>query len=143
MCIRDSLCGLRAPIGGPDLLVDGSGPNCRRRCGGRAGWAVAADADMTGDGCVDVWMTAPGNGQAASNAGAAAVFYGPVSGALTFGNGDFRVFGEATEDAVGDAISAAGDLNGDSVADMVVGSANNDRGATSGGTVYVVFGTGL
>ena len=111
--------------------------------GDELGWAVAADADMTGDGCVDVWMTAPGNGQAASNAGAAAVFYGPVSGALTFGNGDFRVFGEATEDAVGDAISAAGDLNGDSVADMVVGSANNDRGATSGGTVYVVFGTGL
>ena len=71
------------------------------------------------------------------------MFYGPVSGALQFTNGDFRVFGEATEDAAGDAISAAGDLNGDSVADMVIGSANNDRGATSGGAVYVVFGTGL
>ena len=111
--------------------------------GDELGWSVAADADMTGDGCVDVWITAPGNDQAASNAGAAAVFYGPVSGAMSFSSGDFRVFGEATEDAAGDAISASGDLNGDSVADMVIGSANNDRGATSGGAVYVGFGTGL
>ncbi len=111
--------------------------------GDELGWAVSAESDMTGDGCVDVWVTAPGNDQAASNAGAAAVFYGPVSGSLPFTSGDFRVFGESTEDALGDAVSAFGDLNGDTVADMVIGSANSDRGAASGGTVYVVFGTGL
>ena len=111
--------------------------------GDELGWAVSAESDMTGDGCVDVWVTAPGNDQAANNAGATAVFYGPVSGALSFTSGDFRVFGESAEDALGDAVSAFGDLNGDSVADMVIGSANNDRGAASGGTVYIVFGTGL
>ena len=113
------------------------------QAGDAFGSALSADADMTGDGRIDIWATAPGNDQAASNSGAAAVFYGPVSGSLTFTDGDFRVFGEEIEDGTGRAVSGFGDIDGDSVPDMVVSSADSERGAASGGAAYLVFGTGL
>jgi len=111
--------------------------------GDRLGEALAADGDMTGDGKVDVWMSATYNDQAASNAGAAALFYGPVSGALTMTDGDFRLFGEAVEDKAGVGISSGGDVNGDGVIDTLMTAASSDRGASEGGAAYLVFGTGL
>lgn len=111
--------------------------------GDRLGDAVAADGDMTGDGKVDVWLSARDNDQAAANAGGAALFYGPVSGSRTFSDGDFRVFGEAIEDHAGAGVSSGGDVNGDGVIDILVTSASNDRGASEGGAAYIIYGTGL
>lgn len=113
------------------------------QAGDELGRSVSADTDVTGDGRVDVMATAPGNDQASSNAGAAAVFYGPVSGALTFSDGDFRVFGEAAEDGAGSSISGFADIDGDTVPDLLVSAVGSDRGASAAGTAYIVFGTGL
>ena len=38
-------------------------------------------------------------------------------------------------------MSAAGDVNGDGIDDLIVGAAVNDSGGTDAGAAYVVFGT--
>ena len=111
--------------------------------GDQLGASVAADGDMTGDGRADIWLGAPGNDQAATNAGAAGVFYGPVSGSMSFSDGDFRVFGEAVEDSAGTAVSGSGDVNGDGVLDLVISAPSSDRSASEAGAAFLVFGTGL
>ena len=111
--------------------------------GDALGTAVAAETDLTGDGRADILLSAPGNDQAASNAGAAAAFYGPVSGGLSFTDGDFRVFGESVEDGLGGSVSGVADINGDTVPDLLFAAPGSDRGGSAAGSAYIVFGTGL
>jgi hypothetical protein len=50
---------------------------------------------------------------------------------------------EAPGDAAGRSVSGAGDVDGDSVADLLVGAQYNQAGGVFAGQAYLVFGASL
>ena len=56
------------------------------------------------------------------------------------GNNGFRLDGAAAGDFFCGAVSNAGDVNGDGIADLVVGAPGNDTNGDLSGSSYVVFG---
>jgi len=119
-----------------------------------AGTSVAGVGDVNGDGLDDLLIGAPGTEpQGRREAGAAYVVFGkrdpePVRlGEL--GAGGFRIDGAkgepppppaGTGDRTGGAVAAAGDVNRDGLADLVVAAPGADVLAPETGAVYVVFG---
>ena len=56
------------------------------------------------------------------------------------GTNGFRLSGVAAEDHRGHSVSAAGDINGDGVADLIIGAFGADPNGSYSGASYVVFG---
>ena len=54
--------------------------------------------------------------------------------------GGFIIQGDATGDQAGFSVSSAGDVNGDGLADLIVGARLGDDGGTNAGEAYVIFG---
>jgi hypothetical protein len=115
---------------------------------GTFGASVASAGDVNGDGFADVVVGAPGEfdeggsdwvisgaNYSAPYAGAAYVYLGGPGGlastpTVLAGFGDWY-------SRFGDAVSSAGDVNGDGYADIVIGAQNLENGY---GAAYVYFG---
>ncbi len=114
--------------------------------GDRAGSAMASIADLNGDGRPDVLIGAPGSDAGGSDSGAAYVVFGKSSAAavnlssVAAGTGGFRITGQAAGDDAGSALASVADMNGDGLAEIVVGASGSDAGGVDSGAVYVVFG---
>lgn len=114
--------------------------------GARLGTSVAGVGDVSGDGVADQVIGAPGAAFGRRfGAGKAVVAFGqtklPVLDTRALGDRGYTVVGAAFDDAAGTAVAAAGDYNGDGLADLVVGAPEADgncRGAS--GSAYVVYG---
>jgi hypothetical protein len=114
--------------------------------GSETGAVVAGAGDVNGDGIADVIIgarLASNNSRFAS--GSAYVVFGQANPTRidlnNLGSGGFRIDGAATADLAGDSVAGAGDVNGDGLADLIVGAegaGNNSRFAS--GSAYVVFG---
>ena len=110
--------------------------------GDYSGFPVSAAGDINGDGYVDLLIGAYGH--ASSRGRSYIVFGGPnVNEETTFllsslnGTNGFKLDGEAANDASGHSVNTAGDINGDGVADIVIGAYGHNN---SVGRSYVVFG---
>ncbi|MEM9533023.1 MAG: integrin alpha [Pseudomonadota bacterium] len=121
------------------------------------GWAVDSEGDFNGDGFVDLVVAAQGGDLPAAAGGGNnvghvyVVFGGPGRiesgldlGRLTeAGGGDgsegFVLYGTQINENIGNAVANAGDVNGDGIDDLLIGSANL-VGTLFGGGGYVVFG---
>ncbi|WAS94649.1 FG-GAP-like repeat-containing protein [Nannocystis punicea] len=113
-----------------------------------AGTTIAAAGDVNGDGFADLVIGAPKASTNGTASGSAYVVFGkdnldPVYlDAVTAGVGGFAILGEKAGDAAGRSVAGAGDVDGDGLADIVVGAYGADPGGSFSGAAYVVFGHG-
>ena len=112
--------------------------------GSRAGTSVSAAGDLNGDGLADLLVGAPST---ATSAGKTYVVFGKtgteaiIYSDLAVGVGGFVVVGASSSDLSGQSVSAAGDINGDGFADLILGvQAASPAGLTKAGKSYVIFG---
>ena len=116
--------------------------------GDTSGWAVSSAGDANGDGLADLIIGAilasPGGG---SWRGATYIVFGKGDGAavelsaVEGGSGGFVINGIDDSDTSGQSVSGAGDVNGDGLADAIVGARWADPGGRDlAGESYVVFG---
>ena len=115
----------------------------------RSGWSVASAGDVNGDGINDVIIgayLADPNGR--SDAGQSYLIFGHTGSwsttlELSSLNGitGVTINGIAYGDFSGFAVSAAGDVNGDGFADVIIGAfAADPNGRGDAGQSYLVFG---
>jgi methionine-rich copper-binding protein CopC len=109
----------------------------------RLGQHVSSAGDINGDGYADVIVGAQQGGASGTNAGSAYVIYGKSTNAGvalpsgTIASSDGFMFSGAASSFLGSSVSSAGDVNGDGLADLIIGAygANNFNGSA-----YVVYG---
>ena len=109
-----------------------------------AGSAVAGAGDVDGDGLGDLVVGAWHNGAAGVAAGAAYLILGRTSGwamDLSLADADSRFTGESSGDYAGSDVAAAGDLNGDGLADFLIGAPYSDLGGLGSGAAYLILGS--
>jgi hypothetical protein len=112
--------------------------------GEQAGGSVSGAGDVDGDGHDDVLVGAVYNQEGGTDAGAAYLVLGPVTGTLDLSLADAKLVGEHPNDAAGYCVSDAGDVDGDGHDDLLVGTWQRYQGGGNGGgnydTAYVVQG---
>ncbi len=125
--------------GGVSLILHGSAH------ADRFGHAVAAGADLDGDGVGDLLVGAPGvDGSAGVNSGEVMAFSGATGAQLLSVQG--RLLGESC----GSSVAFIGDLDGDGISDILIGSpdGNHHDGAVhavsgaTGQAIYTLSGSG-
>jgi hypothetical protein len=112
-----------------------------------AGRAVGGLVDLNGDGFDDVIVGSPNADVRGRGSGAAHVVFGSGDAfppviflAALDGTTGFQINGEFAGDQAGRAVSTAGDLNGDSIEDIVIGAPFSDPHGIFSGSSYVIYG---
>jgi hypothetical protein len=101
------------------------------------GISVTGAGDVNGDGYPDLLAGATGNDAGGASAGRAYIYFGGPSLDTT---PDVTFTGLTSSDALGAAVDAAGDVNGDGFDDVIVTAPGNDVSFTNAGAAYVYFG---
>jgi hypothetical protein len=109
----------------------------------RAGISVSSSRDLDDDGFADVLVSADWNDGAGDQAGKVYVLYGPVTGDRSLSLADARFEGEEASNEAGSSLSAAGDVDGDGFADIVVGAQYADAGGDDAGGAYLILSGSL
>ncbi len=112
-----------------------------------SGRSVASAGDVNGDGFADLIVGAKYADSHGANSGASYVVFGKASGfaanlelSSLDGSTGFKLSGAATGDYSGRSVASAGDVNGDGIADLIVGVWGADPHGGKSGASYVVFG---
>jgi hypothetical protein len=113
-----------------------------------SGYSVSSAGDVNGDGLPDLLIGAPNaDTGAGTDAGKSYVVWGKTSGSaidlanVANGTGGFVIYGQSWGENSGYSISSAGDVNGDGLADLIIGAyKSSPAGISSAGRSYVVFG---
>ncbi|PTQ87734.1 integrin alpha [Nitrosomonas ureae] len=115
--------------------------------GDHSGDSVSNAGDVNGDGIDDLIVGSPRTDLNGNDSGSSYVVFGKASGFSAEmdlsdldGSNGFRLDGVAANDVSGGAVSAAGDINGDGIDDLIVGSPRTDLNGNDSGSSYVVFG---
>ncbi|HEV2746147.1 MAG TPA: integrin alpha, partial [Allosphingosinicella sp.] len=124
--------------------------------GDQLGTSVSFAGDVNGDGLDDLVIGAPRGEDDIYNSGQAYVIFGKPAGSETdidlddddvggpIAAADGYVIGigsSSSYDSFGQAVSGAGDVNGDGFDDIIVGAPQADFGNGDRGAAYVIFGT--
>jgi len=101
------------------------------------GYSVSCDGDVNADGFADVLVGAPYESTRSLSAGVVGLFYGPVTGVMSFYDADALLWGEVGGREAEYMVSIAGDINGDGFDDVLVGTFD---GGQNPGAVFLVYG---
>ncbi len=104
----------------------------------RFGGSVATAGDVNGDGYADVLVGA--SQQAPGATGKAYLYLGQASGLSA--TASWTAVGEGVSDSFGSSVATAGNVNGDSYSDVVIGARGNN-GSTGKAYVYLGGASGL
>ena len=105
-----------------------------------AGWSVALLGDADGDGLGEVVVGAPYGKHGASSPGVAYLVSGVPDDDLVLHDDALRLIGESDYDGVGSRVANGGDLDGDGLADLLIGASGVNLGGADSGAAYVLLG---
>ena len=113
-----------------------------------SGRAVSSAGDINNDGIDDFAIGAPGADPNGSVSGSTYIIYGKEGGLdanINLGNlldnsAGFRIDGASRGDNIGYSVSSAGDVNGDTYDDIIIGTPFASPNGFRSGSTYVVFG---
>jgi hypothetical protein len=114
--------------------------------GDQSGYSVSGAGDVNGDGLADLIVGARLDDPNGSRSGASFVVFGKGTGStielsdVESGSGGFAINGVSTSDHAGISVASAGDVNGDGLADLIVGAYTDDPNGSESGSSFVVFG---
>ncbi len=94
------------------------------------GTALARPADLNGDGLDDIIMSSPYLDHGSNwSVGGVFIFFGSTTGLegnISIDDADVKIIGDNSGQYLGIVISKAGDVNGDSIDDLIIGSARSE-----------------
>ncbi len=114
--------------------------------GDNSGRSTCGVGDVDGDGLADILVGAMSTDFAGSSSGAAYLLLAPTladPGTVSLAAADGVIIGDSSNDMVGNAVGAAGDVDGDGLADFLVGARGWDGLAGDEGGVGLFFGAGM
>jgi hypothetical protein len=111
----------------------------QNQAGAYLGWSVSGAGDVNGDGYSDVLTGAPLFDKGEINEGCVFGYYGSVGGASA--QAGIELDGNQPGAQMGHALAAAGDVNGDGYADVLIGAYQYDKGQTNEGVSAVYHGS--
>jgi len=125
-------------INDADVVIEGE------VAGDALGVCIAVIGDIDGDGAEDMLLGASGNDQGGFDAGRAYVIAGDagMSGVMNVSAAQASFFGEDPLFRLGSALASAGDINGDGLADLLIGAYRHDDIQPLFGRAYVFHGSG-
>jgi hypothetical protein len=135
-------------LGSSSGIADGTPASAATRLEGnqtsaRFGVSVAGAGDLDADGYSDVIVGASSYEAGEVGEGAAFIFHGSPSGIPHGGpaTAETRIEANQDEAKLGSGVAAAGDVNGDGYADVLVGAAEYENDQTEEGAVFVFHGS--
>ncbi len=108
--------------------------------GDQVGAVVVDVGDLDGDSAPEVLISAPGDNNGGTDAGAVYLAELNFTGHQTTSELGAAWFGIGGQVRLGTSLAAVGDLNGDALEDMVIGAPGHGTGSDRRGAVYVVHG---
>lgn len=132
---------------GADAVVVWSGPDLSstatftaEEAGDEAGYSVSRVGDVDDDDIDDFLIGAPGSEGGSDEGGAVFLVYGPVTGGYDLFDSDAVWYGDAEGQRAGEALTGAGDMDGDGYEDFLFGADGLSSSSGQVGAVYVVYG---
>ena len=108
--------------------------------GDRAGTSVAGVGDVDGDGVGDVVIGGPKHDARGPESGAVWLLRGPITGDVSVTDATATMLGIQAGTEAGTAVSAAGDVDGDGYADVLLGAERGKGGGNDAGEAYLMHG---
>ncbi|MFA6028205.1 MAG: integrin alpha, partial [Patescibacteria group bacterium] len=111
-----------------------------------AGIALSSAGDVNNDGYNDILISAYGNDDGGSVAGADYLIYGketPFAGTISLAAVDAEFTGEVAGDSISWSVASAGDVNNDGYDDILIGADSNDDGGALAGAAYIIYGQAI